>query len=169
MHLNPLYDRKTDLGQPTQFRKKIWKLRCCAHRIHFFLLIPNIVSKNHRMHLNPLYDRKTDLGQPTQFRKENFHQFFHRSINSSKILKNIKLIIFNRPRIVSLTFSRKFEFWLVYTLMIGHFRRMHPRMFVLVFNSFELSSSQITLLRFQWLWTLFNCLDRTQIVKSTLI
>ena len=22
MHLNPLYDRKTDLGQPTQFRKK---------------------------------------------------------------------------------------------------------------------------------------------------
>ena len=51
-------------------KKKIWKLRFCAHRIQFFLLIPKIVFKNHRMHLNPLYDRKTDLGQPTQFRKK---------------------------------------------------------------------------------------------------
>ena len=27
------------------FHKKFWKLRFCAHRIQFFLLIPNMVSK----------------------------------------------------------------------------------------------------------------------------
>ena len=52
------------------FQKKFWKLGFCAHLIQFFLLIPNMVTKNHRMHLNPLYDRKTGLSQPTQFGKK---------------------------------------------------------------------------------------------------
>jgi len=36
--------------------------------------------------------------------------FFYWSESSSKLLANIKLIILNRPRIVSLSFSRKFDF-----------------------------------------------------------
>ena len=45
--------------KPSQ--EKNLKLRFWAHLIQFFLLIPNMVSKNHRMHLNPLYGQKTGL------------------------------------------------------------------------------------------------------------
>ena len=60
-------------GGATSLTKKKYRLfhrSEGAHLIHFFLLIPNMGAKNHRMHLNPLYDRKTGLSQPTQFGKK---------------------------------------------------------------------------------------------------
>ena len=50
-------------------QEKKLKLRFCDHLIQFFLLIPNMVTQNHKMHLNPSYDQKNGLDQPTQFWK----------------------------------------------------------------------------------------------------
>ena len=52
------------------FQEKKLKSRFWPHLIQFFLPIPNMVSKIHKMHLNPIYDQKTGLGQPTQFWKK---------------------------------------------------------------------------------------------------
>ena len=49
------YLRQVKLGcKPSQ--EKNLRLRFCDHLIQFFLLIPNTVTKNHKMHLNPLYE-----------------------------------------------------------------------------------------------------------------
>ena len=39
--------------------------------MQFFLLIPTMVSKNHKMHLNPLYDQKTVSANLRNFIEKN--------------------------------------------------------------------------------------------------